>query len=295
MTIDNPVRVGLVGSGIGPSLSPALHVREADRLGVPYAYSRFDLDELGLPATAVGALLDRARADGYRGLNITHPCKQLVLPHLDELSGEAEAIGAVNTVVFEGARAVGHNTDWSGFRYGMSTGLPGAATDRVVLLGAGGAGAASAHALLTLGVGALDILDLDHARAARLADALAARFGSGRVRSGGSGDLAVRLGRADGLVHATPVGMAEQPGLPLPPDLLRPALWVAEIVYRPLDTALLRAARAAGCATLDGGRMAVHQAAEALRLFTGADPDPERMLRHLAELVTPDKEAGRVA
>ena len=93
------------------------------------------------------------------------------------------------------------------------------------------------------------------------------------------------LASADGLVHATPTGMAEHPGLPVPSELLHPRLWVAEIVYRPLRTALLEAAAARGCPTLDGGRMAVHQAADALELFTGRRPDTARMRRHLQELV----------
>ncbi|GAA4678261.1 shikimate dehydrogenase [Pseudonocardia yuanmonensis] len=291
---------GLIGAGIGPSLSPALHEREARELGLDCTYTRFDLDELDLPAEAVGDLLARARAEGRAGVNVTHPCKQLVIRHLDELSPDAAAIGAVNTVVFHGDRTVGHNTDWSGFRDGFVAGLPGVRLDEVVLLGAGGAGAAAAHALLSLGVGTLSVLDVDATRAGRLADALSGRFGPARARGGAVADLGRRLAAADGLVHATPVGMAEHPGLPLPAAMLRPELWVAEIVYRPLETALLRAARARGCRTLDGGRMAVHQAAEALRLFSGVDPDPARMLRHLAELVGAETVgagggAGRVA
>jgi len=279
------VLTGLIGAGIGPSLSPALHEREARELGLDCTYTRFDLDELDLPPETVGDLLVRARAEGRTGVNVTHPCKQLVTAHLDELSPDAAAIGAVNTVVFEGGRAVGHNTDWSGFRDGFVAGLPGAALDRVVLLGAGGAGAAAAHALLSLGAGALTVLDVDAGRGNRLAQELSDRYGTGRARGGAVAELGSHLAGADGLVHATPVGMAEHPGLPLPAELLRPELWVAEIVYRPLETPLLREARARGCRTLDGGRMAVHQAAGALRLFTGVDPDPARMLRHLAELV----------
>ena len=107
--------VGLVGTGIGPSLTPALHEREADRLGIRYLYRRLDLDVLGRPASAIGEILAAARLAGYDGLNVTHPCKQLVLEHLDELSPDAAALGAVNTVVLRDGRAVGHNTDWSGF------------------------------------------------------------------------------------------------------------------------------------------------------------------------------------
>ena len=275
--------VGLVGTGIGPSLTPPLHEREADALGLRYLYRRFDLDRMGLPATAIGDLVAAARLAGFDGLNVTHPCKQLVLEHLDELSPDAEALGAVNTVVFRDGRAVGHNTDWSGFARSFDRGLPDARLDRVVLLGAGGAGAAVAHALLTLGAGRLSVFDTDAARAEAVAAALCARFGEGRAVAGT--DLPGAMAEADGVVNCTPVGMAKYPGLPLPAELLRPSHWVAEIVYFPLETELLRTARARGCATLDGGGMAVFQAVDAFKLFTGVEPDADRMLAHFTELV----------
>ncbi|HEY2224507.1 shikimate dehydrogenase [Actinomycetospora sp.] len=297
---DSPVvvRAGLIGAGIGPSLSPALHEREARELGVDCHYSLVDLDVLGRPADDVGDLLDEARRAGFAGVNITHPCKRLVLDHVAELSDDAAAIGAVNTVVFRDGRSIGHNTDWSGFRSGLLDGLPGASLERVALVGAGGAGAAAAHALLTLGAGTVTVLDVDAAQADRLATALVARFGPGRAVAGAAGEgdvVAAALSAAGGLVHATPVGMTGHPGLPVHAELLRADLWVAEIVYRPLETDLLRAARRAGCPTLDGGRMAVHQAAEALRLFTGRAPDPERMLRHLRRLIGAGPEERHVA
>ena len=99
-----------------------------------------------------------------------------------------------------------------------------------------------------------------------------------------AGDLAAAMAAADGIVHATPTGMADHPGLPLDPDLLQPRHWLAEIVYFPLETALLRAARRRGLRTLDGGGMAVFQAVGAFRLFTGLEPDPDRMLRHFARM-----------
>jgi shikimate dehydrogenase len=272
--------VGLIGSGIGTSLSPALHEREADALGIRYLYRVLDIDSLGVPVHAIGDLVTATRLAGYDGLNITHPVKQLVLDHLDELSPGAEAVGAVNTVVFSDGRSVGHNTDLTGFSRAMSTGLPGAALDRVVLLGAGGAGAAVGHALLSLGVGVVVIFDLDPGRAETLAAALTSRFGADRATAGRLDAPDQSLHDADGLVHATPTGMAGHPGIALSPDLLRPELWVADIVYRPLETELLHAARTAGCAVLDGGRMAAFQAADTFRIITGLEPDPDRMLRH---------------
>ncbi|RKT87527.1 shikimate dehydrogenase [Saccharopolyspora antimicrobica] len=276
--------IGLVGSGIGPSLSPPLHEREADELGIRYLYRRWDLDVLGRPAESIGELLAAARTAGYDGLNITHPCKQLVVEHLDELSPDAVALGAVNTVVLTGGRAIGHNTDWSGFARSFSRGLPDAPVEHVVLLGAGGAGSAVAHALLTLGTGALRVLDADPVRAELLAASLRERFGAGRVEVVRPEAVAASLAWADGLVHATPTGMAAHPGMPVPAELLRPGLWVADVVYRPLETELVTTARARGCRVLDGGGMAVFQAVDAFRLFTGVEPDADRMLRHFTEL-----------
>ncbi|MDR7304301.1 shikimate dehydrogenase [Haloactinomyces albus] len=284
--------IGLVGSGIGPSLTPPLHEREADALGVRYLYRRLDIDELGLPATAIGEILAAARLSGYDGLNITHPCKQAILDHLDELSPDAAALNAVNTVVFTEGKAVGHNTDWSGFARSVDLGLPDAPLSCVVLLGAGGAGAAVAHALLTLGTGRLHILDVDPDRSAALATSLCTHFGADRAIAGrldnGGDALATAIGEADGLTHATPTGMAAHPGLPLPAELLRPDLWVADVVYRPLHTKLVTTARAQGCRVLNGGRMAVYQAADAFRLFTGIEPDADRMLGHFDTLAEND-------
>ncbi|WRZ89481.1 shikimate dehydrogenase [Streptomyces sp. NBC_01007] len=276
--------VGLIGSGIGPSLSPALHEREADRQGLRCLYRLIDIDTLGVPPEAVGDLVRAARDVGFDGLNITHPCKQLVIAHLDELAPQAAALGAVNTVVFEDGRAIGHNTDVTGFAASFARGLPDVSLERVVQLGAGGAGAAVAHAVLTLGAGHVTVVDAMPDRAASLAAALNRHFGEGRAAAATPDTLASLLARVDGVVHATPTGMAAHPGLPFPAELLRPGLWVAEVVYRPLETELLRTARAVGCATLDGGGMAVFQAAEAFRLFTGREPDAARMLADIAEL-----------
>ncbi|WP_460062382.1 shikimate dehydrogenase [Streptomyces sp. YKOK-I1] len=285
--------VGLVGSGIGGSFSPRLHEREADRHGLRHLYRLIDLDRIGAGPEKVGELLRAARGMGYRGLNITHPCKQLVLGHLDALSAPAEEIGAVNTVVFESGdgagRAVGHNTDVTGFAAFLDRELPDAPRDRVVLLGAGGAGAAVAHALLRAGSGHLTVVDPLTDRARALAGSLNRRFGDGRAGTSTPDGLAPLMSRADGLVHATPTGMATHPGLPLRADLLHPGLWVVDIVYRPLETELLRAARARGCVALNGVGMLVFQAADAFRLFTGREPDRERMLAHGTELAATDR------
>ncbi|MEV6050860.1 shikimate dehydrogenase [Streptomyces sp. NPDC052107] len=289
--------VGLIGAGIGPSLSPALHQREADRQGLRYLYRLLDIDVLGRTPEAVGDLVRAARDLGYDGLNITHPCKQLVIDHLDALDPRAEALGAVNTVVFDDGRAVGHNTDVTGFAAAFARGLPDAPLERVVQLGAGGAGAAVAHAVLTLGAGRVTVVDALPERAEALAESLARHFGPGRAGAATVDRLPALLAEADGcggLVHATPTGMAAHPGLPLPAELLHPGLWVAEVVYRPLRTGLLRVAHARGCAVLAGGGMAVFQAADAFRLFTGREPDSGRMLADFEELVGVERSGSAV-
>ncbi|MGW2048279.1 shikimate dehydrogenase [Streptomyces sp. NPDC001858] len=277
--------IGLIGSGIGASFSPELHQREADRHGLRYLYRLIDLDTRPTAPERMGELLHAARNMGFTGLNITLPCKQLVVDHLDALSEQAELIGAVNTVVFGAdGRATGHNTDVTGFGASFAHSLPEARLDRVVLLGAGGAGAAVAHAILARGAGHLTILDPLTHRATALATSLTRRYGTGRASAETQDRLPALLPHADGLLHATPTGTAAHPGLPLPPELLHPRLWVADVVYRPLETALLRAARTRGCTVLDGLGMVAFQAADAFRLFTGREPDNTRMLADADEL-----------
>jgi shikimate dehydrogenase len=274
--------IGLIGAGIQASRTPAMHEREAAELGLRYTYKLIDLDKLNLGAEALPELLIAAERMGFDGLNVTHPCKQSALAHLADLCDEARAIGAVNTILLRAGRRIGSNTDAAGFAENFRRGLPGAALDRVVLLGAGGAGAAAAHALFGLGARRLTVFDLQIERAEILAARLCARFGWGSGCAGS--DLEAAMAGADGLIHATPTGMASHPGMPLPERLLLARHWVAEVVYFPLQTELLRAAERRGCRILDGGGMAVFQAAEAFRLFTGIQPDADRMCRHFISL-----------
>jgi len=283
MNDERKVLVGLIGAGIQRSLTPAMHEEEARHHGLRLHYQLIDLDRSGATVADLPALISSARIMGFAGLNITYPCKQAVIPLLDDLSEEARAMGAVNTVVNQGGKLVGHNTDGSGWSWGFRRALPDADLRSVVLLGAGGAGSAIAHAELRLGTGELRLVDSDGPRAAELAQRLNTLYGAGRVTA--VADPAKALSGATGLIHATPTGMDKLPGLPLPEALLRPDLWVAEIVYFPLDTALLKAARAKGCATVDGGTMAVGQAIGAFELFTGIKPDADRMEAHLRRLL----------
>jgi shikimate dehydrogenase len=280
--------IGLIGAGIGRSLTPAMHEEEARQHGLVLFDQLIDLEREQLGTEELPALLRALRTIGFAGFNVTHPCKQAIVPLLDELSDSARAIGAVNTVVLRDGRLIGHNTDSSGWEWSFRRALPRADLSQVVLLGAGGAGAAIAHALLRLGALRLLIVDREPERAAALATRLERAHGHGRVEP--ATDLSRALERARGLVHATPTGMAHSPGMPLPAALLRPDLWVSEIVYFPLETELLQAARAAGCDSLDGGGMAVGQALGAFRLFTGRDADATRVERHFRQLVAGERQ-----
>ncbi len=267
--------VGLIGAGIQQSLTPSMQEAEARQHGLALHYQLIDLDVAGIAVDKLGLLIEAAKAMNYAGLNITYPCKQAVIPWLDAMDEEAQAMGAVNTVVIRNGKATGHNTDGSGWAWGLKRSLPQADLARVVLLGAGGAGAAIAHAVLRLGAARLILVDADANKAQRLAFDLNDRYGADRVSA--STEVAAGLAQATGLIHATPTGMRKVPGLPLDAALLRADLWVSEIVYSPIETELLKAARAKGCATSDGGGMAVGQAVGAFRLFTGLEPDAARM------------------
>ena len=274
--------VGLIGSAIQASRTPALHEKEAAAHGIRLCYQLIDLDRIDGGAAALPRVLDSAELLGFTGCNVTHPCKQSVIAHLDELSDDAAAIGAVNTVLFVDGRRIGHNTDWWGFAENFQRGLVGASMKSAVQIGAGGAGAAIAYALLKLGVERLALHDLADCRASTLGRRLAKHFGDGRAAA--VDDVRQAIADATGLINTTPVGMLGHPGLPVPIEVLRPDLWVAEVVYFPLETELLRAARAAGCRTLGGGGMAVFQAVKAFELFTGRAADADRMLRHFASM-----------
>ncbi|WP_168879001.1 shikimate dehydrogenase [Rhizobium sp. P28RR-XV] len=280
--IPRQLHVGLIGAGIGRSLTPALHMREGEHCGLSYRYDLIDLDVRGLSVSALPDLVNEAQAQGFAGLNITHPCKQSAVALMDELSADAQTLRSINTVVFQRGRRIGHNTDWWGFAESFRRGLAGVSLDHVVQLGAGGAGVAVAHALAEMGARSIEIFDLDPLRSKALVDQLQPAHGACTFSVGR--DLATALDAADGLVHATPTGMAAHPGLPLNAQLLSDRLWVAEIVYFPIETELVTLAKKKGCRVLDGGGMAVFQAVKAFELFTGIRPTAERMMHHFDSL-----------
>lgn len=284
--------IGLIGANIMKSLAPALHIDAFEAAGITGYYHLMDVDQL--PGRTLPGLLEAVKTAGFFGVNITFPFKQAVMPLLDELSPEARQTGAVNTVtISRTGRTTGYNTDRSGFRLNFEDGLGrGSAEGKTaVLVGAGGAGSAVAFALMDLGLRELAVFDKDVARAAALAADVVTHFGAGRCRV--SERLSDDIAGADGVANATPIGMAGFPGNPVPVAALRPAHWVADVIYTPIETELIRTAAAEGARVLTGGGMCVHQAVDAFRLFTGITPDAARMHRTFAAALTArDKALG---
>jgi shikimate dehydrogenase len=276
--INRQALIGLLGANIMKSLAPALHIDAFAAAGITGHYHLMDVDHL--PGRTLPGLLEAVKTAGFIGVNVTFPFKQAVMPLLDALSPEARQIGAVNTVVIgKTGHTTGHNTDRSGFRLNFEERLGRAAAEgkTAVLVGAGGAGSAVAFALMDLGLKTLIVHDQDKARATALAADVIAHFGAGRCRLGDR--LTEEVVAADGVANATPIGMAGFPGNPVPVEALRPAHWVADVIYSPMQTELIEAAAAKGARTLTGGGMCVYQAVDAFRLFTGIAPDVARMYR----------------
>jgi shikimate dehydrogenase len=268
-------RMFLLGNGVGESKTPRVHEAEGKAQGMWISYGILDSHDWGITAADLPDVVAWAKREGFSGFNVTHPFKQDIIPHLDGLSDRAAALGAVNTVVLHGGRAIGHNTDWCGFQTPFTDAMPTAGRGTVVQMGAGGAGAAVAYAMLDLGTSHLEIFDLDPAKAALLVDRMSQLYDGDRVTVGT--DLPTALAGAEGVINTTPMGMARHPGSAVPVELLRPDLWVSEIVYFPRNTELLVQARRVGCRTVDGAGMAAEQAVRSFELFTGTTADAARM------------------
>ncbi|CTQ43506.1 Quinate/shikimate dehydrogenase [Roseibium aggregatum] len=272
----NIVLAGLIGRGIARSRTPEMHMAEAAAQSLRGVYRIIDVDTLPENEQNLKAIVHAAEVTGFNGLNVTYPFKMEVIPLLDQLSPNAAAVGSVNTIVFRDGKRIGHNTDLWGFAESFRQNMIGVSLKTVLLIGAGGAGVAVAHALADCGVQHLKIFDVDTVRVEQLAR---------QVRSNRQGLTVEPVTTVDaescanlsGIVNASPVGMAKTPGTPFPLALLKPDMWVADIVYFPLETELLAGARRLGCRVLPGSGMAVFQAVRAFELFTGRRADPVRM------------------
>ncbi|HEX2850872.1 MAG TPA: shikimate dehydrogenase [Acidimicrobiales bacterium] len=259
---------GVIGDPVAHSLSPALHNAAFQALGLDWVYAAFPV-----PAGAANAVAAVAgmRALGIAGLNVTMPHQAEVIRGLDRLSPTAQRLHAVNTIHWEGDDLVGDNTDGAGFLDALRYDEGFDVADRTaVVFGAGGA--ARAVVLALAGAGAAEIVVVNRT-AATGAQCVALAGDAGRL--GDERDVP----SADVVVNATPIGMigANEDDLLLDPSLLHAGQVVVDLVYHPLRTPLLRAAKEQGAAGVSGLGMLIHQAAHAFRLWTGEDPPLEAM------------------
>jgi shikimate dehydrogenase len=275
-----PILLGLIGSPIAHSASPAMHEAAAGAVGLRAHYQLIDV--AGADAAQLRGLLSALAPIGFSGVNVTFPYKERVLPLLDDLSPGARAVGAVNTIVVRDGRLTGHNTDMTGFARALRQAFGPAPEGPVALIGAGGVGKAVAVALADFPGLEVRLVDADPAKAAAVAAALE---GHASVRVCRRVEEAVEGAR--GLVNGTPVGMLPDRGTPVPFGLLRPEMWVTDAVYSPLWTPLLTEAARIGARTMTGRELAIHQALDAFALFTGREAPASAMERAFDRAVAP--------
>ena len=272
------IRLGLIGDNIAASRAPDLHHAAARLYGIDVEYERLVPRDLGLDFEDIVA---RAKADGRRGLNITHPYKERVLPLVKINDIDVRAIGACNTVLFD-QPAVGLNTDYTGYidafkeRFGAMS--PGA----VAMAGSGGAGKAIAFALAKLGATSLVLFDVDPRKSHALAEAIQDRLA---VKVASSIEEACE--GADGLVNCTPLGMVGYGGNAFDRIRIKGRAWICDAVYTPVETEFLKQGRSAGVEILSGYELFLYQGIHAFRLFTGHRVDAGELRRALAELPAP--------
>jgi shikimate dehydrogenase len=258
------VLLGLIGSPIAHSATPAAQEAAARAAGIEAHYHLIDV--AGAGRADLAAMLDGIRRLGFSGINVTFPYKEAVVPLLDGMSEQVAAMGAVNTIVVEDGRLIGHNTDASGFATAYRR-LGRQDDDKpVAIIGAGGVGKAIAFALAGCGVSRLRLYDTDRSRTEAIAAALGARA---QTIIADSAEEAAE--GAAGIVNGTPIGMLPDRGIPIEASAIHASQWVADAVYHPLWTPLLKAAQKAGATVMTGRELAIHQGVDAFRLFTGLE------------------------
>ena len=271
------IRLGLIGDNIAASRAPDLHHAAARICGIDVKYERLVPRDLGLTFDDV---VERAKQDGFRGLNITYPYKVHVLRFVTIEDPVVRTIGACNTVLF-GAPAIGFNTDYTGyvsaFRAQFGARPPGA----VAMAGGGGAGKAVAFGLAKLGAKSLALFDVDDGKACSLAAALQRHQGAMSVRVAAS--LADACEGADGLVNCTPLGMVGYGGNAFSGIPIKGRDWIFDAVYTPIQTAFVKEAEAARVEILSGYELFLYQGAHAFKLFTGCELDAGKLRRMLEE------------
>ena len=270
------IRLGLIGDNIAASRAPDLHHAAARLCGIDVSYERLVPRDLGLSFDAV---VDRAKSDCLRGLNITYPYKERILPRVTIEDAAVQAIGACNTVLF-GDATTGANTDYTGFAAAFRERFGETPPGVVAIAGCGGAGKAVGFALASLGATSIRLFDADHAKARGLQTALKS-FQSG-VDVLAALSLADACEGATGLINCTPVGMVGYGGNAFADIPLKDRAWIFDAVYTPLKTPFLKEGEAAGVERLSGYELFLYQGIHAFKLFTGHDVEARELRRVLA-------------
>lgn len=259
---------GVVGHPISHSLSPTMFAAAFWEYNLDADCEKYDIDPAKL-----GEFLERVRSEPIAGLSVTIPHKETIVPLLNAVDEKAKIIGAVNTVVNKEGKLKGYNTDWQGALKAIEevTDLSG---KTVVVLGAGGAAAAIVYACRRAGATVI-VLNRTEDKAKELAD----RFGCGYGRLD-----EILQHKSDILVHTTSVGMTPNTGVSLvPPEYYRRGMVVMDIVYIPLETKLVKEARAVGCKIIPGYKMLLYQAEKQFELWFKKKPPVEKMEKALLE------------
>ena len=282
MRTNGTLRAGLIGAHIGRTRLPAALRMMCDAAGLELEFDLIDISEAA-DFDFAAAVAER-RAAGWTGVSVTHPCKSLAADWVGPaMAGEVQALGACNTLVF-GPPLQGFNTDFTGFLSAWAAEMGAAVPGRVAMAGSGGVARALGPALARLGAEQIAIWDTEPARA----DALAQRIGP--VARAVPMDQADEItARSDGLVNATPLGMAQYPGSAFSSPLVTAPTWVFDAVYTPTRTRFIRDAEAVGARTITGFSLFKHMALKTFAAYTGLEADAERILPRLDEL-QPDKE-----
>ena len=264
--VGSTVRLGLIGDNIAASKAPLLHRLAGSLCGLTVTYDLLQPADLGC---AFEDVLRQCQVSSYRGLNITYPYKERVVACVEVDDPAVRAIAACNTVVFEGPRPRGYNTDYTGFIAAYRNSYGDTPPGNVALAGAGGVGRAIGFALARLGASEIRLFDVDRRKSTALAKTIHSVYGHTRIEVADTVEQSAQ--GADALVNGTPVGMIGIGGCPFPPDLLVGRRWAFDAVYTPVDTPFMLAARAAGLATMSGYELFFYQGIDAFRYFSGRD------------------------
>jgi shikimate dehydrogenase len=270
---------GVIGNPVEHSLSPAIHNAGFEKLRLNFVYLAWRVEAIGDAVKGLRAL------GNFRGASVTIPHKVSVLPYLDEVEATAGHIGAINTIVAEKGRLLGSNTDAIGALRALKEGGAPLNGEPVTILGSGGAARAIAFALVAeAGIRRLHLLGIDDAERRGLASDLMERTAV-QVTEAFLDEHALKAALAEArvLIHCTPIGMSPKAGITcVPPRVLHRDLTVMDIVYNPRETKLLADAKAAGCRTIPGLEMFLHQAAAQFELWTG-QAAPTQVMRAVLE------------